>query len=261
MKIEKYNLWNKTPGMCEEIPAITAFIPDNKKSDGAIVILAGGAYMIRASHEGEGYAKWLAERGITAFVCDYRVSPHQFPLPLADSRRSIKFVRFHADKYGIDKNKVFIMGSSAGGHLAALTSTYFNKTDYDNIDQIDNESFIPDGQILCYPVIKLLGKNVAHLESGKTLLGENQAFLGEELSPDLIATEKSPKAFIWHNFDDEAVNVLNSIDYVKKLKSVNVDCELHIFPKGGHGIGLALNNTHVAQWSELLYNWLIYNGF
>ena len=70
MKIEKYNLWNKTPGMCEEIPAITAFIPDNKKSDGAIVILAGGAYMIRASHEGEGYAKRLAERGITAFVCD-----------------------------------------------------------------------------------------------------------------------------------------------------------------------------------------------
>ncbi len=261
MKIEKANLWKTTPGMCEEIPMITAFLPDDKKSDGAVVILAGGGYEIRAPHEGEDYAKWLADRGITAFVCDYRVKPHLFPLPLTDSRRAIKYVRYHADKYGIDKNKVFIMGSSAGGHLAALTSTYYKKTEYDNIDEIDNEDFVPNGQILCYPVIKLLGKGVAHLGSGKSLLGEKHVEMGEELSPDIIATEKAPKAFIWHAFDDNGVSVLNSLDYVRKLKSVNVEVELHIFPKGGHGVGLAKTKHHIAQWSGLLYNWLLECGF
>ena len=261
MKTEKINLWKNAPGMCEEIPTITAFIPNKKKSDGSIVILAGGAYEKRANHEGEGYAEWLAERGITSFVCDYRVKPHQFPLPLVDSRRAIKYVRYNAEKYGIDKNKVFIMGSSAGGHLAALTSTYYENTEYDNIDEIDNECFIPDGQILCYPVIKLLGKNVAHLDSGKALLGERHVEMGEELSPDIIATEKAPKAFIWHNFDDTAVTVYNSLDYARKLRSVNVEAELHIFPRGGHGIGLAKSKPHPAQWSKLLYNWLLYYGF
>ena len=119
MKTDKINLWENTPGKCEEIPSITAYIPENKKSDGAIMILPGGAYVGRAPHEGEGYAKFFAEHGITAFVCDYRVMPHEFPLPLLDSRRAMRFVRYHSEKYGLNKEKIYIMGSSAGGHLAA----------------------------------------------------------------------------------------------------------------------------------------------
>ena len=269
MKIKTYNLWDNTPGMCEEIPKIThypAIEKDGKKSSWTIIILPGGGYSGRAKHEGEGYAKFLSENGVNSFVVDYRVFPHRFPLPLLDARRAVRFVRYYSEKFGVDKDKVAIMGSSAGGHLAALTSTYYEKIDFEDIDAIDKEDFLPNAQILCYPVIKLLGKWEAHLGSGQCLLGENHAIMGEELSPNLIATKKTPKAFIWHTFEDSAVPVGNSLDYAKKLKELNVDVELHIFPNGHHGLGLCLdeNNNepyylHVKQWGNLLINWLSYN--
>ena len=265
MRVETINLWKNAPGMCEEIPMLTAYLPDRKTSMGAVVICPGGAYVGRAVHEGKNYAEFLAEHGYTSFVLDYRVAPHKFPLPLLDARRAIRFVRFYADKYGIDRNKIAIMGSSAGGHLAAMTATYYEPIEFENIDEIDKEDFIPNAQILCYPVIKLLGKGIAHIGSGKNLLGELLPDIGEELSPDLIATEKTPKAFIWHTFEDEGVNVINTIDYVRRLKAVKVPVECHIFPEGGHGMGLATGDNevskHVSQWGDLLINWLKYIKF
>lgn len=260
MKVEKMDLWKETPGFCEEKPVLTAYIPENKKIDSAIVICPGGGYEHRAEHEGKGYAEFFAKNGYTAFVLDYRVSPHRFPLPLLDARRAIRTVRFYAEKYGIDKNKVAIMGSSAGGHLAALTSTYYEPIEFEEIDEIDKEDFVPNAQILCYPVIKLLGREVAHLGSGKNLLGDKLAEMGEMLSPDLIATEKAPKAFIWHTFSDGGVNVINSLDYARRLREVGGSVECHIFPEGSHGLGLATADNdiarHVSQWSTLLLNWL-----
>lgn len=265
MKITKENLWENTPGMCEEVPTITVYEPDNKTHSGAVVIFPGGGYCGRAPHEGEGYARFLAEHGFCAFVVDYRVSPHRFPLPLLDARRGVRYARHFADKYGIDKNKIAVMGSSAGGHLAALTSTYFGGIDFEGVDDIDKEDFIPDAQILCYPVIKLLGKGIAHLGSGANLLGERQAEDGEAYSPDLIASEKTPRAFIWHTFSDGGVNVINSLDYARKLRELQIPTELHIFPDGVHGLGLAEGDDdiqrHVSQWSGLLLNWLDYIGF
>ena len=266
MKVEEYSLYKNVPGMCEEVPKLTAYIPENKKSDGAVVILSGGAYFFRAEHEGKGYAEFLCENGICAFVADYRVSPHRFPLPLLDSRRAIQMVRYLSEKYGIDKDKVAIMGSSAGGHLAALTSTYFEEfEEYKTEDEISVESFIPNAQILCYPVIKLLGKGIAHLGSGKNLLGENQAELGEELSPDNIVSSKTPKAFIWHTFEDAGVNVINSLDYAKALKNNNIETEMHIYPNGPHGMGIPKGDSkvekHVSSWADALIKWLAYIGF
>lgn len=261
MKTEILNLWEATPGLCEEIPSITAYIPDKKISDGAIVIFPGGGYGMRAEHEGAGYAKFLASHGITAFVCGYRVKPHSFPLPLLDARRAVRFVRFNNQKYGLDKNKIYVMGSSAGAHLAALLSTYYDSIEHENYDDIDKENYKPDGQILCYPVIKLLRAGIAHLGSGKNLLGDRQAELGEALSPDLIATSDAPKAFVWHTYNDSGVSVINSLDYVKRLREVGVEAELHVFPGGDHGMGLAKEVPHVAQWSNLLINWLGFNSF
>ncbi len=260
MKVEKFNLWEKVPGMCEETPILTAYLPDEKKGDCAVVIFPGGGYACRAEHEGKGYAEFLAENGVSAFVADYRVFPHQFPLPLLDARRAVRFVRYNAEKFGIDKNKVAVMGSSAGGHLAAMTSTYYEPIDFEGLDDIDKEDFIPSAQILCYPVIKLLGVKEGHIWSGRNLLGSDlQVEMGEALSPDLVATEKTPQAFIWHTFADDCVPVYNSIDYARRLKSVGVDTELHIFPYGGHGLGLATGNykdhKSVRQWSDLLINW------
>ncbi len=261
MKTEKIYLWDEVPGMCEETPYMTAYIPDEKKSNGAVVIFPGGGYGMRAPHEGKGYAEFLARFGITSFVCEYRVYPHRFPLPLLDARRSVRYVRHNADKYGLDKNMIFVMGSSAGGHLAAMTSTYTQPIDFENIDEIDNEDYRPNGQILCYPVIKLLGKGISNLGSGANLLGDKQAEMGEELSPDLIADENTPRAFIWHTFDDSAVNVINSLDYAKTLRNKNVEVEMHIYPHGSHGLGLAEDTPHVKDWSSELIKWFKYIEF
>ena len=265
MEVKRMQLWENTPGMCEETPYLTAYLPDDKKSMGAVIICPGGAYTKRAEHEGKGYAEFLAENGYTAFVLDYRVAPHQFPLPLLDARRAIRYVRFYADEFGIDKTKIAIMGSSAGGHLAAMTSTYYEPIAFEGIDEIDKEAFIPNVQILCYPVIKLLGEGIAHAYSSKVLLGERLSEMGDALSPDLIATEKAPQAFIWHTFDDEIVNVLNTLLYASRLKTVNVSVECHIFPNGKHGLGLALADDavskHISQWGGLLLNWLKYIQF
>ena len=144
MYTEQLNLWDNTPGLCEEVPVIEYYKPANKTSDAAVVILPGGGYEIRADYEGEGYAQFLADHGISAFVVQYRVKPHTFPLPLLDARRGIRFIRHNAEKYGIDKNKIAIMGSSAGGHLAALTSTYTKPIDFEGIDDIDKEDFLPN---------------------------------------------------------------------------------------------------------------------
>jgi len=265
--MEIMNLWSKTIGKGSEIPQITAYIPDNKKSDVAVVILPGGGYAVRAVHEGKGYAEFLNKNGITAFVVNYRVSPHRFPLPLLDSRRAIQWVRYYSNKYEINKNKILIMGSSAGGHLAALTSTYFDElSDFDINDEISKEDFIPNGQILCYPVINLAGKpGDVHFGSGINLLGEKYAELSYALTPANIVSSKTPPAFIWHTFEDNAVNVKNSLDYTKALKDRDVSVEMHIYPHGNHGLGIpALDskiNTHVLQWTESLIKWLNYMDF
>ena len=254
--MDTVQLWEQTPGMCEEIPVLDIYIPENRTTDIAVVIMPGGGYRGRAPHEGRGYAEFLNEHGIAAFVCQYRVAPHRFPLPLLDARRAIRYVRYYSEKFGINKEKVYIMGSSAGGHLSALTSTYREPIEFEGMDDIDRENPNPNGQILCYPVIKLLGKGIAHLGSGKNLLDDLQAEMGEELSPDLIADENTPKAFIWHTFNDGAVNVINSLDYAKRLRQMNVPVEMHIYPEGPHGLGLAPAYPHVADWAERLIAWL-----
>ncbi len=259
METDTMYLWEQTPGACEEIPKISIYVPENKISDMAIIVFAGGGYVNRSEHEGSRYAEFLAENGYTAFVVDYRVAPHRFPLPLLDARRAVRTVRYYAEKYGIDKNKIAVMGSSAGGHLPALLSTYFELIEFENIDEVDKEDFIPNYQILCYPVISLFGKE-ANFFSGKNLLGELLPEKCEELSPQLIVSSKTPPAFIWHTFADGIVNVKNSLMYAQSLKEYNIPTEMHIFPYGKHGLGLAQGedetSKYVSVWSNLLLRWL-----
>ena len=263
--VEMLNLWENTPGLCEEVPTITYYKPENKKTDAAIVIFPGGGYTHRAVHEGEGYAEFLSANGVSAFVVAYRVSPHTFPLPLLDARRAMRFVRFNSEKYGIDKNKVYAMGSSAGGHLTALLSTYYKDIDFEGVDDIDKENYLPDKQILCYPLISLGDKSFAHISSGLSLLGDKYLDMCDECSPNLIASEKTPDAFIWHTFADNGVNVINSLEYAKTLRKVGKKAEIHIFPDGPHGIGLCNRGEaderimkHDALWGEMLIKWIEY---
>lgn len=253
---QTYNLWDFA---CEhETPTMTHYIPTEKKSDWSVVIFPGGGYQHRAVHEGKGYAEFLNAHGVHAFVAEYRVTPSCFPDPLADARRAVRMVRHFAEEWGVCADKIAVMGSSAGGHLAALVSNYTQPLENEVHDAIDEEAYRPNAQILCYPVISLLS-DFGHVGSGKNLLGERYEELGGALSVQNLVTPQTPPAFVWHTFADGCVPVTNSLEYVKALKAASVSAELHVFPMGGHGLGLADQDpetAHVAQWSGLLLNWL-----
>lgn len=264
MKIKplKMPLWDKTPGKCEEIPQITYYGAALKRTDAAVVIFPGGGYGGRSSHEGEGYAGFLNADGIDAFVVDYRVSPHRFPLELLDARRAVRFVRHNAERFGIDREKIIAMGSSAGGHLAAMLCTYTKPVDFECADEIDAQEFLPNAQALCYPVIcSPSGDKVAHVGSYENLLGSENMSFADNISPEKNVRPSTPAAFIWHTSEDAAVSVINSYRYASALKENGVAVEMHIFPFGRHGLGAAPDFPHVAQWTELMINWMAYMKF
>ncbi len=259
--MQTFKLWDNVPGLCEETPVLDYYPAQNKVTDATVVILPGGGYGMRAPHEGEGYALYFNSIGMDAFVCQYRVSPHCFPLPLLDSRRAIRFVRANAEKFGINKDKIAIMGSSAGGHLAALTSTYTRPIDFEGADEIDNQSPAPNATILCYPVICSPDSLVAHVGSYDNLVGKGNHAQSVRFSCDKLVSETTPPAFVWHTSDDQTVNVANSLRYGEALRNHNILFELHVFPSGKHGLGLAPNSPYVARWADMLKAWLEYIEF
>lgn len=256
------NLWGKTiPYWNEEyieegnvsprIPTITAYPASSK---GAVVIFPGGGYAMRAEHEGKGYAQWFQSIGITSFVVEYRVAPYKHPAEISDAMRAVKYVRHYADKYGIDKDKIAVMGSSAGGHLAGSVSVHYDKKMYDDTDEIDEESCKPNAAILCYPVIDMF--EYRHDGSRQNLIGA-RAFHSDKEFMSLYkhVTKDTPQTFIWHTSSDQTVPVENSLMYADALSKVQVPFELHIYPIGHHGLGVAKELPHVAQWTNALENW------
>ena len=259
-KTETVKLWDKTPGKYVYEPEITYYPTLVKVSKATVVIFPGGGYYGLAPHEGEGYAQFFNTIGLDAFVVKNRVSPCTFPLPLLDARRAVRYVRANAEKYDIDPSRVAVMGSSAGGHLAALVSTYRGEIEYEGIDATDGYDYLPNAQILCYPVICMDDDRITHMGSNEGLLGDNRS-LAPSVTPSTIADEKTPQAFFWHTSDDSAVNVINTYRYATKLRELNIPAEVIVYPSGHHGEGLApgfyLNNG----WTAELHKWLCYIGF
>lgn len=253
--VRQFQLWQDSEQNKTEI----SYYPTTyKASKASVIIFPGGAYLTHADYEGEGYAAMLNTLGLDAFVVKYRVSPAHFPLPLLDARRAVRFVRANAEKFRLDKDKVLVAGSSAGGHLAALLCSYLEKLDGEGVDDVDQESFLPDGQILCYPVISS-DESIGHMSSYRNLLGEKFKDK-DKFSPDLLVSEKTPKTFLWHTSSDKAVNVINSYRYAEALARNNVSCELHVFPDGPHGCACAPHSPYVSQWISSLRNWLYFHG-
>ena len=186
------DLWENVPALNGETPVLEYYPAKNKATDAAVVVFPGGGYGGRAPKEGEGYAVFLNSIGMDAYVCEYRVAPYRFPIPLLDARRAVRYVRYHAEQFGVDPDKIAVMGSSAGGHLAALVSTYKEAIDFEGADEIDGMSPIPNATILCYPVIHHPDDECCHKGSYYNLTGDEKEH--RELSPDLLVDSNTPKA-------------------------------------------------------------------
>ncbi len=238
---------------------LVAYFPDERKSDMAIIIFPGGSYTDLAAHEGEGYATVFSGWGIPSFVSQYRVWSNTFPAPLQDARDAVRHVRSHAEEYGIDPQKIVVIGSSAGGHLAALLSTYTAALEGETDTFSD---FCPNAQVLCYPVIcSPQYEGISHTASYRFLLGTMDPQACLPYDPSLLVNKQTPPAFIWHTAEDATVNVINSYTYATALKKFNIPTELHIFPYGWHGLGIRDSYPHVMQWVSLFKNWLEYIKF
>lgn len=244
-----------------EIPQYQIYLPDAAKATGAAaVIFPGGGYgILAANHEGHDYAKWLNERGVAGIVVKYRVSGnpalgYQFPVPFLDARRAIRTVRAKAAEWGIDPQKVGVMGSSAGGHLASLCTTRFaDSFPEEGKDAIDQQNCRPDFSILIYPVISM--NTLSHSGSRKNLLGGNpSADAVAKYSTDKAVTKDTPPVFLLSTADD-GVDCRNSLEFASACKANGVPVSLHLFESGGHGYGLK-GKGDLATWPLLLEQWL-----
>lgn len=249
----------------QDIPTITPFIPQTGANGAAMVICPGGGYGGLAAHEGADYALFLNQHGITAFVLKYRLGSHGYrhPRMLEDAQRAIRAVRARAAEWQLDPKRIGIMGSSAGGHLAATAVTHFDQGQPEAADPIERQSSRPDLGILCYPVITMAGPE-AHLGSRKNLLGPDpDPALVDLLSNEKQVTKDTPPCFLWHTWEDRGVKVENTLMFADALRKNAVPFDLHIYQKGGHGMGLGDKPpfTKAHPWSADLIFWLKLQGF
>lgn len=255
--IQRHRIWR-----CG-VPRIYAYQPvTEERSKTAVIIIPGGGYIKQAYEvSGVSIAKWLNSIGITAFVLLHRL-PNQEELidpwkaPLQDAQRAIRYVRAHAEEYGIDPHRIGVTGTSAGGHFSACVSTITE--DWSAIgDALDTVSFLPDFAILVSPVINELESESAGKR--KDLCGTTEA---NPVWAKLFAIDKSvsasnPPTLLIHAADDPAVPVFNSVKMFEALKKAGVEkCSMHIFPFGKHNISMRSQPGSTALWPFIAEEWM-----
>ncbi len=257
---ERFDLWPDTPPLWNPAnPGPHPFLewyPVSKKAP-CVVIFPGGGYNILAPHEGVDYAlMWNAE-GYHAAVVHYRTQWSLAPVPLGkgpllDAARAMQHLREQASDLKIDSNRIAVIGSSAGGHLAATLAVHGDAVRDASLSATDPT---PNALLLCYPVIAT--DSAVHQGSIKNLVGdtpepEQQAFFSAERH----VSASTPPTFLWHTVDDAVVPVENAFLFAGALRRANRPFSLHLFPEGKHGLGLAEGVPGVELWPELATRWL-----
>ena len=241
-----------------------------------VLICPGGGYEYTSEREGEVLATQFLAMGYHAAVLYYSCAPARFPVALTELANAVKLLRTRADEWFIDPNAVIVLGSSAGGHLAAFMGILWEEdflAEAVGIREKDRGILRPDGMILCYPVIT--SGEYAHRGSFECLLGKEEGSLERwydknsllaQLSLESRVTSKTSPAFIWHTFTDGSVPVENSLMMVNALHKAGVPTEFHMYPVGGHGLSLANRLTQhrdgsalqeeCTSWIPLVHTWL-----
>ncbi len=239
-------------------PRLTVFAPAVDRPNGtAVIICPGGGYRyLSHAREGVQYANWLNTLGVTAIVLSNRVNDFGHPAPLQDVLRAVRLVRSRAAELRIAPDRIGVMGSSAGGHLAACAGTLFDHATGKTGAPLDAVSARPDFLILMYPVITLEDP-VAHAGSRANLLGENPpAELVRLLSVEKQVTAATPPTLLIHTQEDGSVPVENSILFFQALTRAKVPAEMYLFEHGGHGMGMRDGLGTASLWPRRAEEWL-----
>jgi acetyl esterase/lipase len=258
------------PGTAEQAK-LTTYVLDNydvidsNRRRPAVIICPGGAYRMTSDREAEAVAIQLNAAGFQAFVLRYSVAPSRFPTALLQVAQTVALVRDNAELWHVNPNQIIVGGFSAGGHLACSLGTFWNQDFVTNALGKSSEEIRPNGMMLCYPVIT--SGEFAHQGSFENLLGSLSSDQMELVSLEKQITKEFPPAFIWHTVADEMVPVENSLLLAQSLQRCQVPFEMHLYPKGVHGLALANEETKDAQipervqeectsWMPLFISWV-----
>jgi acetyl esterase/lipase len=230
-------------------PTLTVYRPAKDKDTGtAMLICPGGGYHnLGWDVEGEEVAAWLNSIGVTGIILKYRCprrpgDPTGVPAPgpLKDAQRAVSLVRHKAKNWGIDPNRIGMVGFSAGGHLVGATCTNFDKRSYEPMDDIDKISCRPDFGIMAY---------------------SGYFKVKDKLSPTVRTPADTPPLFFVHASDDSVSEVEHSITFYLAVKRAKIDAELHVYASGGHGFGVRKSAEPCTAWTETCVAWLRKQGF
>jgi acetyl esterase/lipase len=239
-----------TPRMIVRRPA--------KPNGAAVLILGGGGYRrISIAREAQPTAAWLLDYGVTTFTLYYRLPNGGWPLaaPFQDAQRAMRLIRSRAATLGLDESQIGIIGYSAGGHCAGMTSVRPDAALYQKVDAVDDVSARPDFAGLIYPVLTMLPPNRTKI-STLTLLGSNPTpSQSAAMSVEQLVTDDAPTTFLAHATDDPIAPVENSLLMFAALRRVHVPVEMHVFRSGGHGFNLGQPGNEDQAWPKLFATW------
>lgn len=238
---------------------------DSSRKRPTIIICPGGGYEFTSDREAEPIAIRMNAMGINACVLRYSVRPAVFPTALLELSMAVALIRKNAEQWNVDVNKVIVAGFSAGGHLAASLGVFWNRSFLSENLGMSNEVIKPNGILLSYPVIS--SGTYAHKGSFLALLGENYDTHLQDVSLEKQVSTDTPPTFLWHTYTDNAVPVENSFLFASALLNNKVPLEMHIYPKGVHGLSLGTEETkgkdneltlqpEVANWIEMAGLWV-----
>jgi acetyl esterase/lipase len=249
----------------QDAPALIPYLnieeyKDPEENPPVLLIFPGGGFMYKELYkEGEQIAFLGNKLGMRAFVLDYRTVPYTHPCQIKDIQRSIRFIRFNAEKYNINPDKICVIGFSAGGMLAGLAAMEYFEGDAWAVDPVDRVSARPDAAVLCYAVTCL--RDIDPIP--ELLLGAYASKTEICSHYDLIsrADDINCPVFCWATCGDKSVSSLHSLELMEQLSRKNKDFELHIYEDGPHGLSLARHNGAAAQWIPSMVKWLSRYGF
>ncbi|MDD5727363.1 MAG: polysaccharide deacetylase family protein [Victivallales bacterium] len=234
---------------CETASTLIPYLLRDNKLRPAVLVIPGGGYgCVCGSTEGEPVARRFNELGFQAFVLNYRVAPHRFPVPQQDAMRAMKVIRYYAESWRVKADNIAVCGFSAGAHLAACLGTIAREIKSDRHDEIDDCEYRPDALLLGYGVLSFA--RWSHQGTINNLSGEQLEALCRKCSLEKQIQADTPPAYVWHTASDQAVSRLNSIAFATAMWRGRRQCELHVFPDGPHGMQLGYGREDIAGWPE-----------